>query len=288
MSSGRVSCKGFTLIELLVVVAIIALLMSIVMPAIHRAKDYAKRVACGNNLRQIGMAINTFANDHDNELIRNRYVTDDGRIWEGESGYPPHNSYRVYSPDHLRADGSFEPFHLAVLYDLKYIEIPEAFYCPAQPYTTVNYRIPYYFKFYIGEGNATDYYTLSDKGSYEWGTVCPADQRGESSRQVRTSFNYWTYGKKRIDEINGYKPIVFDNIQEWEVVPHRKGRDLDSLPQGLSALYADGHVTFCSDEAIFDDTDNWPWNKAATGDEGSGPGNYIDRFEEVLRRIQGH
>jgi len=45
--------RGFTLIELLVVIAIIALLMAILMPALQRAREQSKRVACLNNLKQL-------------------------------------------------------------------------------------------------------------------------------------------------------------------------------------------------------------------------------------------
>ena len=57
--------KGFTLIELLVVIAIIALLMGILMPALQRARKQSKGVVCRSNLKQVGMAANLYAEDHD-------------------------------------------------------------------------------------------------------------------------------------------------------------------------------------------------------------------------------
>jgi len=59
--TGRTNLGGFTLVELLVVIAIIGVLVALLLPAIQAAREAARRSACQNNLRQVGVALNNYA-----------------------------------------------------------------------------------------------------------------------------------------------------------------------------------------------------------------------------------
>ncbi len=97
--------KSFTLIELLVVVAIIAVLVAMLLPALNMAREKAKQAACSSNLRQIATGIYYYGED---EGIYPH------QIWDGTS-----YSFRLFLPCLLRVTGCVKDYSV--------------WYCPSNP-----------------------------------------------------------------------------------------------------------------------------------------------------------
>ncbi len=120
---------GFTLVELLVVIGIIAILISILLPALNRVREHAQSVKCQSNLRQLMIAFLTFAQDHNNCLPGGKHDTAGGtgshppqpdpdkRDWLTEDGLNTSAASKLLTPK------------LGTIY--RYLKNPLIYRCPS-------------------------------------------------------------------------------------------------------------------------------------------------------------
>jgi prepilin-type N-terminal cleavage/methylation domain-containing protein/prepilin-type processing-associated H-X9-DG protein len=125
---GRGS-RGFSLVELLVVIAIIALLASILLPSLSTAKESARRVQCINNLRQLAITWEVYADDHNERLPLNGYGTPQTlgatRLWVlGDT----HQNRPSFTNESYLTDPRYASF-------AGYLKSPQVYRCPSDRVT---------------------------------------------------------------------------------------------------------------------------------------------------------
>ncbi len=219
---------GFTLIELLVVIAIIAVLMGVLLPALRKVRQQAKDVVCRNNMRQIGLAANFYAEHYDSYIPRSAE-------WQGaiEPWFKLFMPFLAQKP---------------VSGDYRTVEI---FRCPSYPdkEQTICYVVNGWPD--EGEGNWTNEPTRLTDCRGPAATIYLADNEDGSWRPIVRSAT--DRGTTRCDV---FDPAHLPMSNSEEVVRGRRVAQARHK-NGCNCLFLDWHVGWMAAEEMTEDM--WDW-----------------------------
>jgi prepilin-type N-terminal cleavage/methylation domain-containing protein/prepilin-type processing-associated H-X9-DG protein len=241
--------SGFTLIELLVVVSIIALLIAILLPSLARAKNNAKKTACASNLHQIGVALNTYAAENENNLPV--------ETCRGHESYGYANNVTAYHymrrgasgvPNYMFPNGSQDSnphWRELLCMDAGIIKDPRVYYCPGQSNATWQYARP--------ATSSTNPYlwlnSVNDHAGYQYQlhmgeNPIPGTQQlvtGAAAKNVNGQYVGAYYTK--LTQLPQTAWLMSDKIYDVISIPHANN-------SGSNGLFGDAHVEFANNSKV--------------------------------------
>lgn len=234
--------KGFTLIELLVVISIIALLMSVLLPALNKVKQMGKITVCKSNLKQLAVGLWVYSGSMNDKLPEVYYASNYDALLGSHYTWPMYVLRNQYDPSQAE---DLEYWGFGKLWEYDILEEPDIYYCPSLK----------------GDRNYHSFYNPKDSAQ----DVIDPVSNEENSNHLRAFYSYsplksyaekkngeiirWPLAKKT-SEIGSNTILSCDRLERYRDLTHKKGSGENAIAQ-LNMVFGDGSVkTYTNPEIL--------------------------------------